>query len=212
MTGDGRGYFMTFEGGEGSGKSVQAQRLAERLKDRGLSVTLTREPGGTPAAETIRSLLVTGDKERWTAKTEALLYAAARADHLDRLIRPRLAAGDFVICDRFADSTRAYQGMARGAPLDFIDALTTLVVGSDWPDLTVILDVDVETGLTRARKRGGSETRYEAFDRSFHEALRRAYRVIAEKNPDRCIVVDSTGMPDDVAAVVWSLVAARCGL
>lgn len=205
------GRFITFEGGEGSGKSVQAKRLAERLRARGLAVTLTREPGGAPGAEDIRKLLLTGDPKRWTPLTEALLFSAARADHLARLIRPRLVAGDWVVSDRFADSTLAYQGYAQGLGPEVIESLSALILGSQKPDLTLILDVDVETGLARANKRGG-ETRYERFDHAFHTRLREAYRIIAKAEPARCVVID--GMPDEerVADAVWTVVARQFSL
>jgi dTMP kinase len=204
--------FITLEGGEGSGKSVQTRLLAEALKVRGLAVTQTREPGGTPAAEAIRALLVTGDPGRWTAQSETLLFAAARAEHLAGLIRPRRQAGDWIICDRFTDSTRAYQGAGEGAPADFIGALERLVVGTDKPDLTLILDLDVDMGLARAAARGGAETRFERFDRAFHERLRTAFRKIAAEEPRRCFLIDASQPIEAVQAAIWAVVARRFSL
>jgi dTMP kinase len=204
--------FITFEGGEGSGKSVQTRLLADALKAKGLAVTLTREPGGTPGAEAIRALLVTGAANRWTAETETLLFAAARAEHLARLIRPRRQAGDWIICDRFMDSTRAYQGAAGGVPTPFIAALETLVVDADKPDLTLILDLDVGVGLTRAASRGGAETRFEGKDVAFHERLRAAYRQIATAEPGRCAVIDGAGPIEAVQKSIWTVVSGRFGL
>ncbi len=206
-----RGKFITFEGGEGSGKSVQASLLAKRLDSAGVSVTLTREPGGSPGAEEIRDILLTGEADRWTPLGEALLFSAARADHLAKIIRPGLAAGELVLCDRFADSTRAYQGVAQGVPADVIETLNTLVLSGTIPDLTLILDVDVATGLARAKSRGG-ETRYERFGPEFHEKLRAAYRLIAGREPERCRLIDGARGKDEVAETVWSLVVQRFDL
>lgn len=204
-----RGRFITFEGGEGSGKSLQSKRLAGRLHEHGFRVTLTREPGGTPAAEVIRNLLVTGEPGRWTAESEALLFSAARADHLDRLIRPRLAAGDWVICDRFVDSTRVYQGAGGALVAEYVETLAKLVVRKDWPDLTIVLDLDVDLGLARAKARGGAETRFEQFDRAFHERLRRAYQAIAAADPARCALVDGGKDEDAVAVSIWQALTRR---
>jgi dTMP kinase len=201
--------FITFEGGEGSGKSVQTRLLADALKAKGLPVTLTREPGGTPDAEAIRALLVTGAANRWTAQTETLLFAAARAEHLARLIRPRRQAGDWIICDRFMDSTRAYQGAGGGVPAPFLDALEKLVVGADTPDLTLILDLDPKAGLARAAARGGGEARFESKDLGFHERLRKAYHAIAAAEPRRCTIVDAAGPIEAVQKAVWIAVSAR---
>lgn len=204
--------FITLEGGEGSGKSLQAQALAKALDARGVKVVLTREPGGTPGAEAIRTLLVTGDKDRWTPLSEALLFSAARADHLARKIRPALEAGHWVVCDRFADSTRAYQGAAHGLTADVIAKLEALTLAGTKPDLTLIIDVPVEIGLARAAARGGHEARYEAFDTAFHERLRRAFLEIAGAEPERCQVIDGTKAPGAVTAQIMRVVEAHFAL
>lgn len=202
--------FITLEGGEGAGKSTQIKLLAERLAGRGHRVVTTREPGGAPGAEIIRGLLVTGETGRWAPRTEALLHFAAREEHLARTIRPALARGDWVISDRFVDSTMAYQGMAQGLGADFIDRLRELVVGEDMPALTLILDIDPETGLRRAGKRAnGGEDRYERMDIAFHKTLRQAFVGIAKKEPDRCVLIDATGSEEDVATAIWAAVEAR---
>lgn len=204
-----RGTFITFEGGEGAGKSTQIRRLADRLGALGADVAVTREPGGSPGAEAIRELLVSGDADRWSAVTETLLMFAARRDHLERTVLPALARGAVVLCDRFADSTRAYQGGAGGADPALIAALETAVVGPAWPDLTLILDLPVEQGLARAASRGGGEARFEAKGVEFHHRLRRAYLAIAEAEPGRCVVVDAHGSPEAVAERIWQAVRPR---
>lgn len=211
-TGSQRNRFISFEGGEGSGKSVQARRLAERLKRSGHDVVLTREPGGTPAAEALRALLVTGEPGRWQPETEVLLFAAARAEHLAGLIRPALARGQWVITDRFADSTRVYQGSVRGVSPAFVDALTVFIVAETWPTLTLVLDVDVDTGLSRAARRAGSETRFERFDRSFHERVRAAYGDLVAREPERCVRIDGSRDEEAVGQAIWAVVAARFAL
>jgi dTMP kinase len=207
-----RGRFITFEGGEGSGKSTQAGRLAERLRARGLEVLLTREPGGSPGAEAIRELVVNGEGERWSPQTEVLLMFASRNDHLERTIRPALAAGHWVICDRFADSSRAYQGGGGGVDRAFIEALDQAVVGADQPDLTLIFDLPVEEGLERAFGRGLFETRFESKGVAFHERLRRTFLDIAAEHEDRCRVIDARGTEDGVALRVWDAIEARLPL
>lgn len=204
-----RGRFITFEGGEGAGKSTQIRRLATRLSQGGGEVVITREPGGSPGAETIRDLLVNGATDRWSPTTEALLMYAARRDHLERTVRPALARGATVLSDRFADSTRAYQGAGGAAPLALIDALETLVLDGDRPDLTLILDLPVDVGLKRAGARGGGEARFEAKGLAFHERLRDGFLAIAAREPERCVVIDATGDIDAVAEAVWAAVAAR---
>lgn len=187
------GRFITIEGGEGAGKSTQIGLLANWLRDRRIPVTTTREPGGSPGAEAIRKLLVEGKADRWDGITEALLHFAARRDHLRSTVWPALQNGEWVICDRFADSTRAYQGYGHGLPLATIDRLYELTVGDFKPDLTVILDLPAEQGLKRAAKRKGGETRYESMDIEFHRRLRQGFLEIARAEPQRCIVVDASG-------------------
>jgi dTMP kinase len=203
------GHFVTFEGGEGAGKSTQLQRLADTLRKSGLPVTVTREPGGAPGAELIRNLLVEGAVGRWDAMTEALLHLAARRDHLVRTVWPALSEGTWVLCDRFADSTLAYQGYGHGLPAHIIEQFYSLAVGSFAPDLTVILDLPVEEGLARASKRGGGEDRYERMGRDFHERLRRGFLEIAQHHPERCVVVSGLGSQDEVHAQVLHAVETR---
>lgn len=209
------GTFITFEGGEGTGKSTQVRHLADDLRAHGLTAVVTREPGGAPAAEQIRGLLVHGEVERWSAQTEALLHYAARREHLDATILPALAAGAWVVCDRFADSTMAYQGYGHGLGRAFIETLHQLVVGAFTPDLTVLLDMPVALGLARAVLRPGgtapSEDRYERMNMAFHERVRAGFLEIARLEPDRCAVIDGGGEPDRVAAAVSRLVRERLG-
>jgi dTMP kinase len=204
-----RGFFITFEGGEGAGKSTQVRRLAERLRAAGREVVVTREPGGSTGAEAIRGLLVSGAADRWSPISEALMMNAARRDHVEKLIAPALARGDVVICDRFADSTRAYQGAAGGAPADLIATLESAVVGDCRPDLTLVLDLPVDIGLARAADRGGAEARFEAKGAAFHAAIRQAFLDIAAAEPGRCVVVDSSSPPEVVAEAVWAAIEAR---
>jgi dTMP kinase len=203
------GVFISFEGGEGSGKSTQIRRLATRLSTGGLDVLLTREPGGTPEAEAVRALLVSGDVARWTATSEALLNYAAREQHLVQVIRPALADGRIVLCDRFMDSTRAYQGHAGGCDLALIDALEHAVVGESRPVLTLIFDIDPALGLARARARGDglAEDRYERKGLAFHETLRHGFLSIQQQDPARCHLIDASLDADAVAASVWSIVS-----
>ncbi len=203
------GRFITFEGGEGAGKSTQVRILTERLKGAGLEVVATREPGGSPGAEAIRALLVTGDPDRWSAVSETLLMYAARRDHIERTIRPALERGAWVICDRFADSTRAYQGAGGHAAHGLIAAMETFVLEGTRPDLTLILDLPVEQGLARAGLRGGAEARFEAKGHAFHQRLREAFLDIARAEPNRCVVLDAAQAPEAVSDAVWSAVAAR---
>ena len=193
-----RGRFITFEGGEGAGKSTQVRRLVEHLRTRGLEVVQTREPGGSTGAEAIRALVVSGAAERWSARTEALLMFASRSDHLEKTIRPALDAGIWVVCDRFADSSRAYQGAGGGAAAEFIEALERAVVGQDQPDRTLILDLPVEVGLERALARGQADTRFESKGLAFHQRLREGFHMIARRFPDRCRVIDASGSADEV--------------
>ncbi|HWE99066.1 MAG TPA: dTMP kinase [Caulobacteraceae bacterium] len=203
------GVFITFEGGEGAGKSTQVTRLADRLTAAGHEVVRTREPGGSAGAEAIRALLVTGEADRWSPLTEALLMNAARRDHVERVIAPALARGAVVICDRFADSTRAYQGAGGGLSGTLIALLEAAVVGDTRPDLTFILDVPAEVGLARAGARPGAEARFEAKGSAYHERLREAFLTIAAEEPSRCIVVDASAAADAVGDLIWSRVEPR---
>ena len=197
------GIFVTFEGGEGSGKSTQLKLLADSLTAQGRRIVQTREPGGTPEAEALRTLLVSGDTWRWTAEAEALLNYAARSSHLQKIIRPALASGQTILCDRFMDSTRAYQGYAGGCDMHLLDALETSIIGDTRPNLTLIFDLDPAEGLARAKTRNDSaEDRYERKGITFHQALRRGFLKIAESDPARCRVIDATGSIDEVAARV----------
>ena len=204
-----RGRFITLEGGEGAGKSTQARRLAERLIDRGRQVVVTREPGGSLGAETIRELLVTGQTDRWSPITETLLMYAARRDHIERTVAPALAAGDWVVSDRFADSTRAYQGAGGGAPASLIQTLERHVLGETRPDLTLILDLPVDVGLARTMARNHAETRFEAKGAAFHQRLREGFLAIARVEADRCVVIDAAAPVDQVEAAIWAAVEAR---
>jgi dTMP kinase len=204
-----RGRFITLEGGEGAGKSTQVRVLAERLRGAGLEVVATREPGGSPGAEAIRGLLVNGDPDRWSAVSETLLMYAARRDHIERTIRPALTRGAWVVSDRFADSTRAYQGAGGHAPPGLVAALETFVLEDTRPDLTLILDLPVEQGLERAGLRGGGEARFEAKGHAFHQRLRDGFLGIAQAEPNRCVVLDAGQPPGAVSDAVWSAVAAH---
>ncbi len=184
------GRFITFEGGEGAGKTTHVRLLADALRAAGLDVVETREPGGTPGAEGIRELLIHGEVGRWDAMSEALLHFAARRDHVRRVIQPALAAGKWVLSDRFADSTMAYQGYGHGLGREVIEQLYALTVGALRPDLTVILDLPVDVGLRRTATRKHGGTRYERMDRAFHERLRAGFLAIAREDPERCLVVD----------------------
>src|SRR4051812_18099 len=195
--------FITFEGGEGGGKSTQLRRLAEALRAAGEGVVTTREPGGAPGAEEIRRLLVEGEPGRWAPEAEALLHFAARAEHLDKVIRPALATQKWVLCDRFADSTLAYQGYGQGVDRDWLQQLRHRVVGATEPGLTLVLDLPVETGLGRAL----AQQRYERMGSAFHARLRDGFLTIAREEPERCVVVDATRAIDAVAADVKAAVA-----
>ncbi len=201
--------FITFEGGEGAGKSTQIGLLAAALTAVGIPAQTTREPGGSPGAEQIRELLVTGAGDRWDAMTEALLHFAARREHLRSVVWPNLAAGQWVLSDRFADSTMAYQGYGHGLGREPIEQLYDLVVGKFAPDLTLILDVPVALGLDRALARRDGEDRYEGLDGAFHERLRQGFREIAEREPHRCVLIDGSGAVESVQAAVRACVAER---
>ena len=210
------GRLITLEGGEGAGKSTQIGLLAEAIRKAGLDPVVTREPGGAPGAETIRKLLVEGDVYRWLPMTEALLHYAARIEHVRTTIEPALSAGRWVVCDRFADSTVAYQGYGHDLGAETVYRLHRLTLGDFQPDLTVILDVPVETGLARAggRHAGGNarEDRYERMDKAFHQRLRDGYLDIARRNPERCAVVDATKNEKAVHEWIRTLVHNRLGL
>jgi dTMP kinase len=207
-----RGHFISFEGGEGAGKSTQIRTLAARLEAQGRTVALTREPGGSAGAESLRDLLVQGEADRWSPIAETLILFAARADHLERRIRPALGGGAWVLCDRFADSTRAYQGAGAGASAQVIGALEQAVIGGDWPELTLILDLPPAVGLARAAQRGGAEQRFERKGLVFHERLRAGFLDIAAAEPQRCRVIDAQASLDEVARAVWAAVCDRFGL
>jgi dTMP kinase len=204
-----QGKFITFEGGEGAGKSTQLKRLVARLQAAGREVVATREPGGSPGAESIRELVLKGSADRWSPVTETLLMYAARRDHVERIIRPALERGAWVVCDRFADSTRAYQGAAGGVDPAFIAAMETYVLEHTRPDLTLIFDMPVDVGLQRAHERAGSEMRFESKGLAFHERLREGFLAIARAEPDRCAIVDASGTLDDVEAAVWAAIESR---
>lgn len=206
-----RGQFITLEGGEGSGKSTHVRRLAADLAKRGLEVVATREPGGSPGAEAIRNLLVKGDIDRWDAVTEALLHSAARRDHLRATVRPALERGVWVISDRYADSTLVYQGWGMGVDRASLDALFQIATDGLKPDLTLILDVPVETGLARAGARRGGEDRYERMGEALHQRLREGFLAVAAAEPERCVVIDAGGTVDEVAAAIRAAVEAKFG-
>ncbi|WP_323041845.1 dTMP kinase [Gemmobacter sp.] len=202
-----QGRFLSFEGIDGSGKSTQARALAEALRAIGHEVVLTREPGGSPGAEEIRRLVLEGDPARWSAETEALLFTAARRDHLERTIRPALARGAVVICDRFTDSTRVYQGVTRGDLRALVDRLHDLAIGVE-PDLTVLIDIDPAEGLGRARARAGAEQRFEDMGLAMQERMRAAFLDLAAAHPGRFRVISGQGAPAEVAARVLAVVQA----
>ncbi len=203
-----QGIFITFEGIDGSGKSTQARLLAERLQFSGRKVVLTREPGGSEGAEEIRQLLLTGDPNRWSAETELLLFNAARRDHLEKTIRPALAEGAVVISDRFADSTRVYQGATRGDLRGAVEQLHSIMIGQE-PDLTFIIDMDPQIALERGLARSSGEDRFEDFGLGFQETLRHGFLTLAQAHPSRCLVVDGNRAVEAVAAEVAAQFEAR---
>lgn len=209
MTAQGR--FITLEGGEGAGKSTQIRLLAEALRAEGRQVVTTREPGGSAGAEEIRSLLVNGSVGRWLPVSEAMLLSAARHDHVQRTILPALGAGQWVLCDRFADSTIAYQGYGHGLELDLLFRLRDIAVGDTRPDLTLILDVDPAIGLARAAARNGGEDRYEQMKLDFHRRLRDGYLAIAAAEPDRCAIINAGNGIDAIQADIRQAVRDRLG-
>jgi len=207
-----RGRFITLEGGEGAGKSVQAHELARRLKRLEVTVVSTREPGGSPRAEALREIILSGEAARYGPAAEALLFSAARIDHIDVTIEPALTRGDWVVCDRFADSTRAYQGAASRLDPAFIARLEQIVLGPTRPDLTLILDLPAKQGLARAAKRRSASDvpdRFEGEGVAFHETLRHAFLEIADDEPERCAVIDASASEEEVADAIWDVVSRR---
>jgi dTMP kinase len=215
----GKGLFITFEGGEGSGKTTQVNRLAQFLTDKGHKVITTREPGGTPEGERIRDLLVQREGGEWNPISEVLLLFAARAMHVDQVIKPALAKGKIVISDRFTDSTRAYQGHGHNFPLQTIEDLNNLVVGNFAPDVTFLLDIETEKGLARSGRRMAAEAlhikqtedRFEKMEVDFHERLRKGFLEIAKKEPERVKIIDANKKPDDIAAEIQKIVTDKVG-
>ena len=202
--------FISFEGIDGSGKSTQIKLLADHLQSQGRKVIVTREPGGSTGAEEIRALVLQGEIDRWSAETELLLFTAARRDHLERTIRPALAAGTIVLCDRFADSTRMYQGLSRGDLRQTVDQLHNLMIGTE-PDLTVLLDINPALGLTRAKSRHGTEERFEDFGENLQARMRQGFLTLANDSPDRVKVINGDraidSVADDIKALVDGLLA-----
>lgn len=194
-------HFITFEGIDGSGKSTQARRFADHLRGQGVDVVLTREPGGSPGAEEIRQLLLTGDPDRWSAETEILLFTAARRDHLEKTIEPALQAGKTVISDRFADSTRVYQGATRGDLRAMVDRLHELMIGRE-PDLTFVIDMDPAMALERGLARKSGEDRFEDFGLAFQETLRHGFLALAHANRARCVIIDGNRTADQIASEI----------
>ena len=207
-----RGRFITVEGGDGVGKSTQTRLLAEALAGAGIDLLTTREPGGSPGAEEIRKLLVDGDVGRWDALTEALLHFAARRDHLVRTVWPALEAGRWVVADRFADSTLAYQGYGQGLEGATVETLYRLTVGDFAPDLTLILDLPAEVGRSRAADRSAGKHRYERMDLSFHRRLREGFLDIARHEPLRCVVIDASGTEAETHALICAALRERLGV
>ncbi len=206
-----RGRFISFEGGEGAGKSTHSKLLAERLQDAGIEVVVTREPGGSPGAEIIRHIILSGAAKPLGAEAETMLFASARDDHLRTTIRPALERGAWVLCDRFANSTRVYQGIVGDVDLWLIQELERITVGETVPDLTFVLDLPAEVGLARAGQRRGSAhaDRFESEGVDFHEKLRAGFRTLAQSEPDRCVLIDVTAPRSDVAQQIWSIVETR---
>ncbi len=205
------GRFISFEGGEGSGKSTQIQALAETLRAHGKDVHVTREPGGEEQAEQIRTLLVTGDAGRWDAMAETLLFLAARVQHAVRIIQPKLAQGCWVLSDRSLDSTRVYQGMAKGVGVDVYDQLHTVALEGFMPDLTLVLDIDPEIGLGRSLGRDNTETRFEHMALSFHQQVREGFVTLSKQEPERMAMIDAAQSQQEVSAAIWQEVGARLG-
>ncbi len=206
-----RGFFITFEGGEGAGKSTQIERLARKMRAKKYDIVVTREPGGSPGAEAVRHVLLSGVAEPFGAKMEAFLFAAARSDHVEQVIRPAVERGAIVLCDRFMDSSRVYQGVTGGIDVDFMDALEQVAINGMVPDMTLIFDIDPAEGLRRATVRRGGEAGADRFEKetlAIHRKRREAFLAIATAEPDRCIVIDASGDPDMVENVVTATVFA----
>ena len=211
---DANGLFVSFEGGEGAGKSTQIRRLAERLRERGHEVLVTREPGGSPGAEAVRHVLLSGAAEMFGTRMEAILFAAARNDHVEDVIRPALSRGTIVLCDRFMDSSRVYQGVTGNLEPDYIEALQRVAVNGVIPHCTLILDIPAEVGLERARKRASAVTapdRFEKEEMQTHEKRREAFLDIAAREPERCHVIDALKPEDEIAAEIAGIVDKRLG-
>ena len=210
------GLFITFEGGEGCGKTTQIQNLTDRIKSiESTPFIVTREPGGAPSAELIRGLLVNGDAEKWRPATEGLLMSAARHEHVEQIIRPALAQNKLVMSDRFVDSTVVYQGIVGGMARNDIDAMNHIACGDIYPDVTIILDIDSQIGLARAKSRGAGEDRFEAKGLAYHEKVRAGFLDIAADAPSRCVVINANRTPDDIAEDIWQVVHPHllaCGL
>lgn len=209
-----RGKFITFEGGEGGGKSTHAALLAQRLKSMGIETVMTREPGGSPGAEIIRHVILSGAAKPLGAETETLLFAAARDDHIRNTIAPALAAGKWVICDRFLDSTRVYQGIVGKVNPKLIRGLERIVIGDLMPDLTIIMDVPAEIGLARASRRRGTTQadRFESETVEYHDLLRRAFTILAKQEPERCVLIDASQPKPAVFDQIWTAVKSRLGI
>ncbi len=206
------GSFITFEGGEGSGKSTQLKLLSDAFAATGKPCIVTREPGGTESAERIRELLVTGHKDAWNPLSETLLFYAARTEHVERLVKPALIQGKTVLCDRFADSTRVYQGTGKKVPADFIDQLHKISLGNFAPNLTIILDIDPAIGLARAATRKHAENRFESMQHDFHTQVRAGFIAIARNEPKRCVVLDAAQLPDVLHKQIVDVIGQRLAI
>jgi dTMP kinase len=204
--------FITFEGGEGGGKSTQSKLLVQAFEKSGLPIIHTREPGGTTGAEDIRQLLVTGEVAKWDATTETLLHLAARKDHINKLILPALQSGKYVISDRFSDSTMSYQGYGHGLGRAIIEQLQNLAIGNFKPDLTIILDIPIDTGITRANSRGDKENRYEKMGKDFHARVREGFLEIAKLEPERCVLINAGDTIENIHRQIVECVNERLGL
>ncbi len=207
-----RGRLITFEGGEGAGKSTQLALLAQYLENKGIDVVTTREPGGSPGAEAIRKILLDPKNDGWPPMTEALLHFAARSDHMTNVVGPALAKGKWVLCDRFIDSTLAYQGVAQGLGSSVIEQLAALVLKGRKPDMTIVLDLDPKIAMSRVNERDDAPTRYDLMDIAFHNRLREAFLMIVRSDPARCVVVDATYSEDLVAEMISGFVSDRLEL